>query len=61
MCGIGINMKIIATLECQECGKTWDISKDLRDLESDDLKHCGRYAEIIKYYRGEDNDTSQPI
>lgn len=49
-------MQIIATLECEECGKVWNISKDVRDLdEEEDLECCGKEATIVKAFKGEDD------
>lgn len=50
-------MKILATLKCEECGETWSIAKEIRDLdEEEDLMCCGQKAIIVKGFRGEDDE-----
>lgn len=46
----------MAELKCDECGKVWQLDKDIKDISKDDLKCCGKYAEVISSYKGEDND-----
>lgn len=53
-------MKIEATLECEECGKKWNISKEIEELdEEEDLKCCGKEATIVKGFR--EKEDQEPI
>lgn len=52
-------MEIEATLKCEECGRVWNISKDIRDIDEDeDLRCCGKEATIVKAFRGGEDQES---
>lgn len=55
-------MKIMATLECSECGEVWTISKEIEELdEEEDLYCCGQKATIKKGFRGEGDEPEDEI
>lgn len=49
-------MKIIATLHCEECGETWNITKKLKNVEDEDLMCCGEYATVEKSFKSEEDE-----
>ena len=54
-------MKVIAEFKCEECGEIWDISKNLRDVEKEDLRCCSQYATINRYFRGVSDDKRRRL